>query len=325
VDDQKMKVFITGVGGALGRELAPALKAKGFTVIGNDIKSPEDIANMGLIGVEYLWRATEDIRGSDLENADVVINLSATADRPMGLSSPLHTIHNNLIPTARLLETCRNIKLDKFIQLGSGTIYLGISESELPAIESTTPKPTNPYSASKYAQDIFCQSYYYAYDLPVIIVRSGMTYGAGRLAIAPHRFIIQALKNESITVYGGRQTRTPTHINDIVEYCVKLVEAPSQIWKGKIVHAVYPTNSNDKGEYSLVEMAEIIKNIVGAESEIVPSEYESGEHRLTGPAREWIISTTAEKLGVKPKIRFEEGLRLTVDWIRSRMANTHHS
>jgi nucleoside-diphosphate-sugar epimerase len=315
-----MKVHMTGIAGGLGTYLAPVMLKKGWEISGNDVRSPEDAFACGLKGVRYLWKATECLTREDLDGVDIIVNLSATGDRPMGLSSAEYTVHNNTIPTVRLLEICRRLKLKKFVELGSGTSYLGIPEEELPATELTMPRPTNPYSASKYSQDILCLSYHYAYGVPVAIVRSGITFGAGRLAIAPHRFITNALLNQPIVVKGGCQTRTPTHISDIARYVVKVMEAPEDVVVGKVTNAVYPTSIESKGEYSILEMAGIIKDVLGSKSEICESEYESGERIKGRPLREWIISTMADKIGMKPAVDFRTGVTLAAKWIEKKIA-----
>jgi nucleoside-diphosphate-sugar epimerase len=311
-----LRVFITGIGGALGARLVPALAERGATIVGNDYKEPESVYFRSSDMVEYLWKATEDITARDVEQSDVVVNLSATADRPLGLSSPWHTVANNVMPTVNLLEACTKAGVGRFIQLGSGTIYLGVARQRLPAVEETTPCPANPYSASKYAQDVLCQSYCRGKGLPVIVVRSGMTYGGGRLSIAPHRFILRAMQNQPLYVRGGDQTRTPTHIDDVVRYCLAVIDAPIEQWRGRVVHAVYPTSRETKGAYSLREMAQMVKSATGSNSPIVESDYEDGESLENGPVHEWIISTTAGELGVTPMIDFARGLPMTVDWLR---------
>ena len=147
-----------------------------------------------------------------------------------------------------------------------------------------------------------------------------MTYGRGRLSIAPHRFIIRALQNQPILVQGGDQTRTPTHIDDVVRYCFAVIQAPIEHWRGRVVHAVYPTDRTTKGSFSLREMAHMVKEITGSKSPIVESDYEVGENLSSGPVHEWIISTTAHGLGVTPSVDFASGLERTLDWLKKRLA-----
>ena len=310
---------MTGIAGGLGCYLTRLFLQRGFDIAGNDIRSPEDACANGLARVPYLWKATECLTKSDFDGVDIVINLSATGDRPMGLSSAQFTVHNNTVPTVNLLEICKDLSLARFIQLGSGTSYLGVPADQLPATELTMPRPTNAYSASKYSQDVLCLSYHYAYGIPVVVVRSGITYGAGRLAVAPHRFIINALRNEPIVVKGGDQTRTPTHISEIAEYVAKVIEAPAQVCVGNVVNAVYPTNRQVKGEFSVMEMAQLVKEVTGSASPIEVVDYEPGERKGSGPLREWIISTMADKIGMKPKIDFRTGVGLAAQWLREKM------
>lgn len=317
------QVFISGIGGALGTRLSIALRERGVRVVGNDLREPESVPCGTREDIRYLWKATEDLAASDIDGSDVVVNLAATADRPLGLSSPEHTVRNNVMPTVNLLEACAKTNIGKFIQLGSGTIYLGLPPDRFPATEESLPCPTNPYSASKYAQDVLCQTYCRGRGVPVVIVRSGMSYGGGRLSIAPHRFILRALRNQPIQLKGGDQTRTPTHIDDVVRYCLAVMEAPIDRWRGRVVHAVYPTDRTTKGYFSLRQIAQMVKDATGSKSPIVESAYEAGENLTSGPVNEWIISTTAQELGVKPVYEFPTtGLAATVEWLKKRLAST---
>jgi len=146
-----------------------------------------------------------------------------------------------------------------------------------------------------------------------------MTYGRGRLSIAPHRFIIRALQNQPILVQGGDQTRTPTHIGDVISYCIAVIRAPIERWQGRVVHAVYPTDRTTKGSFSLREIAQMVKAATGSKSQIVESDYEVGESLSSGPVNEWIISTTAGELGVTPSLDFATGLEETIAWLRKRL------
>lgn len=307
----------------MGRTLANSLTPRtGYEVKGNDIVTPSLAYTRLEPHVEYLWRATEDLVLEDLEGSHIVINCAAQADRPLGLSSPIYTLYTNLIPLAHLLELCTDLRrLQKFLHPGSGTAYIGLPENQLPATEATTPQPKNPYSASKYMQDILCQSYYYSHGLPVVTMRSGMVVGVPmRLDICISRWVAQALRGEPLVVYGPDVTRTPTDGRDVLKYWKAIIATPSEKVVGRIFHTVYPTSVEETGaEYSVMEMAQMVQNMVNPQSEIVITEPELGETVAGRPAREWIISTTAEELGVVPQFTLRDSITDIAHWLEKEL------
>jgi len=312
------KVFITGIAGNLGQNLARILTKKGYQVVGNDVVSRQKVNFvLDLEKIKYLWKATQDLKKEDLKGTNIVVSCASQADRPLGISSPIYTIHTNLIPLTRLLEICRGIKLEKFLHMGSGTIYLGLANDQLPATEETVPRPTNPYSVSKYCQDILCQGYWRCYDLPVVILRSGMVVGVPmRLDISISIWIMRALKGEPLEVFNPDTTRTPTDARDVLKFWEKIIEAKPDKVVGRVFHTVYPTSKEQKGEYRIIKMARMVKKITNSSSKIIVTKPEPGELVGGKPAKEWIISTTAKELGVKPEFTLEDSIKEITAWIK---------
>ena len=309
-----MKALITGGAGALGSSLTKILLGKGYEVKIMDILPIHNAHKLRplLNQVTYYWMSCEDITASILKDVDLVIHCAAQPDRPLGISSPLYTIHKNTMELAALLNACRHVSIQKFLYPGSGTIFLGVPGEQQPITEETTPKPTNPYSASKYMDEILCDSYRICYGVPTVILRSGLVYGEGmRLDISIAQFIAKALRNQTINVYSPDTTRTPTHIEDVLKYWDAVIEKdPSEV-VGQIFHSVLGK------EYPMIEIARVIKDTLISQSQVLPSAYEPGEKDVaTGkPGRQWTTSTKDEFLGVKPSIELPEGIKKTVPYI----------
>lgn len=309
-----MKALITGGAGALGSSLTKILLGKGYEVKIIDVLPIHNAYKLRpfLDQVAYYWKSCEDITAENLKDVDLVIHCAAQPDRPLGISSPLYTIHKNTMELAAVLEACRHASIQKFLYPGSGTIFLGVPEEQQPITEETTPKPTNPYSASKYMDEILCNTYRTCYGVPTVILRSGLVYGEGmRLDISVAQFIAKALRNETITVRSPLTTRTPTHIEDVLKYWDAIIEKdPSEV-VGQIFHSVFGK------EYRMIEIATIVKNALISQSEVIPSAYEPGEIDLTTekPLRQWTTSTKDDFLGVKPNIELPEGIKKTVAYI----------
>jgi nucleoside-diphosphate-sugar epimerase len=314
-------ILVTGGAGALGSSLTSMLLARGHRVTLVD-KLPQncawrlrDVARNERLN--YVWKAVEDMTEKDIDGVDTIIYCNAQADRPLGISSPRYTVFNNIMPLVHILELVKSSEpLDKFLLPSSGTVFLGVPSSELPVSEDTIPKPANPYSASKYMEEIICQSYARAYEVPVVILRSGLVYGQGmRLDISIAQFIMKALANDPIHVRSPQTTRTPAHIDDVLKFWDRVVGAgPSEV-VGRIIHTVPGV------EYSMAAIAETVKHVLGSSSPIILGEYERGELINGLPAREWTISKTAGELGVACDISLDEGIKRTTPYIREVIAH----
>jgi len=312
------RILVTGGAGALGSSLTRMLLTHGFRVTVIDRLQPNCAWRLRGVSrnenLNYVWKAVEDMTGKDIEGIDTIIYCSAQADRPLGLSSPRYTVFNNIIPLVHILEFAKSSKSTKFLLPSSGTIFLGVPNSELPVSEYTQPKPSNPYSASKFMEEIICQSYSRAYGFPVVVLRSGLVYGRGmRLDISIAQFIMMALENKPIHVRSPQATRTPAHIDDVLKFWSLVIEADPFKFAGKIIHTVPGI------EYSMVSIAETVKRVLGSSSAIIPEEYEHGELINGSPAREWTISMAAKELGVVCDVSLDEGIRRTAPYIREIM------
>ena len=119
-------------------------------------------------------------------------------------------------------------------------------------------------------------------------------------------FIRQALRGEDITIFGdGSQTRSFCYRDDLVEGFIRLMNAPDDI--------VGPINLGNQGEYSILQLAEMIIEIVGGNSKLV-----YGELPADDPTRRQPDITLAKKhLDWEPKIPLREGLTKTIDWFKT--------
>lgn len=311
-----MKALITGGAGALGSSLAAILLGKGYEVAVMDIIPKHNAYKLRSVldQITYYWKSCDDLKAENLEGVDLVAHCAAQPDRPLGITSPLYTVHKNTMELATVLEACRNTSVQKVLYPGSGTIFLGVPPEKQPITEDTRPRPTNPYSASKYMDEILCESYRLCYGVPTVILRSGLVYGAGmRLDISVAQFIIKALRNETITVRSPLTTRTPTHIEDVLKYWDAVIEKDPDEVVGQIFHSVLGK------EYTMLQIAQIVKETLISQSAIVEAPYELGEVMGEKPLRQWTTSTKDELLGVKPTIELPQGIKKTSSDVMKRV------
>lgn len=308
------KAVITGGAGALGSTLANMLVAKNYEVHIYDVVQRDRAWRLAEIinEVQYHWKSCEDMTEKDFKDIQLVLHCCAQPDRPLGISSPRATLQTNIMALANVLEQLKDQQIDKFIYPGSGTSFTGCTDK---CTEETVPKPTNPYSASKYMAEILCQTYYRCYDLPVVLLRSGLVYGAGmRLDISIAQFIMNCLLNKHIHVRSPTATRTPTHIDDVMEYWKAVIEAPSEKVVGQLFHSVYGK------EYTIMEIAQTVRDVVGHMGvEVIAAEFEKGEILAGKPVRECTTSIKNELLGVKPDVDLAEGIRRTIPYIKDQL------
>lgn len=305
------KAVVLGGAGALGSSLSKMLLEKGWAVHIYDIVQVNQAWRLKSIldQISFHWKSCNDMNREDFQGMDIVAHCAAQPDRPLGLTSPLYTLEMNVMALARVLEACKNSGISKFLFPGSGTTFTGVPESELPVTENTVPRPTNPYSASKYMAEVLCQTYQKCFGVPAVILRSGLVYGAGmRLDISIAQFIIKALKGEEILVRSPFATRTPTEISDVLLYWNAVIEAEPEKVVGQIFHSVLGK------EYTICDIAHTVVKTVGSGS-ISTIGYEAGEMVNGRPVREWTTSTKDDYLGVHPCVDLEEGIRRTLPYI----------
>jgi len=331
---RKIKIFITGIAGALGSQLAGEFLERGHVIEGCDIKRRHEAHKLDDImeDIKYIWSGQGDLKDKHFMGVDVVVPAAAVADRPLGLSSPIHTFQTNVMSYLHLLESLRGFANPPLILYpSSGTILATRNYDKLPTDEFAQPTPNNPYSASKYFAEELTRTYHRCFDNPVVILRSGMVLGPGmRTDISVCNWMIEAIKDHEIFVYSPEATRTPTYITDVADAWMKVIEQYRQIdedvtgkrWRkedtvvGKTFHTVYPK------EYSVIDMARTVHAVVSQdlpyEVDLIQGKYEKGEKVGGRPVREKIVNDfTRDFLDWEPEVSFREAVIKTWRWVKS--------
>lgn len=280
-----MKALITGGAGFIGSHLTEALLDRGDDVyIIDDLStgSFENIAQYkGFKRFDYIIDSIHDRRilAEWVDRADVIFHLAAAVGVRLIIESPVHTIETNINGTENVLKQAA-LKKKRVIITSTSEVYgkldkVPFSENDDLILGSTTINRWS-YACSKAIDEFLSLAYYREKNLPVIICRLFNTVGprqTGRYGMVVPTFINQALRGETITVFGdGTQTRCFGHVTDIVDALIKLSdldEAYGQIY-----------NVGNSEEISIMDLAELIKEKTGSQSEIklIPYEkaYESG-------------------------------------------------
>ncbi|MCD6411547.1 MAG: NAD(P)-dependent oxidoreductase, partial [Thermoplasmata archaeon] len=304
-----MRVLILGGAGVLGSNLTEFFLSKGFDVKTIDIVRREEAWRLASIidQIDYSWKSSFDLVREDVKGIDIIVECAAQADRPLGNNAPWFTTHTNLFGPLRLLEIVRRLKEKPTIIYPSSFNSLYGHKPGTTFTERTLPLPSSVYGWSKGCAELLYLMYHKAFNVPVIITRTGSAFGPRmRSDELVARLIIYALKNRSFYLRSPEAKRLWTYGKDILSFYEKLIE--------KIDEAIGMTlicagNKNDE-IITNIDLANRVKKLTNSDYEIIPGEYEPGEKINGKPINFKIDSSFTRKfLNWKPKYTIEDGLR----------------
>ena len=318
-----MRAFITGGAGFIGSHLSETLLDQGHEVLILDNLSTGSIDNIahlkGRPGFDYYIDTVnnEPLLAELIDRSDVVFHFAAAVGVKLIVEQPVHTIETNVHGTEVVLKHANKKK--KLVVIASTSEVYGKSE-DVPFREDSdlvlgpTPKHRWAYACSKAIDEFLALAYWKERKLPVIIVRFFNTVGprqTGQYGMVIPNFVRQALAGEPITVFGdGTQSRSFTHVADVVGALVKLVNEPKAI--GQVI------NIGNTEEVSIATLAERVRDLSGSNSPIkfIPYEqaYESGFEDM--PRRVPDLSRVKGLIGYEPQYQLDAVLTQVIDYFR---------
>jgi dTDP-glucose 4,6-dehydratase len=239
------------------------------------------------------------------EKPDIVIHFAAETHVDRSIFEPKQFALTNVIGTINLLELSRNHNLQLFIHISTDEVYGEILPGVNYRFTELDPLLANsPYSASKSSADIFVRAFSRTYKLPVIIIRPSNTYGPWQY---PEKLIplaiSKALVDEKIPVYGeGKNIRTWLYVSDCVEAIFEIIK------RGKVGETY---NVGSKEEHENIVIVKKIIQLMGKDESLIEYVPDRPGHDFRYSLD---ISKIKEHTGWKPKVSFETGLELTVNW-----------
>jgi len=312
-------VLVTGAGGFIGSHLVERLVAEGAKVRAFvRYNSRGDIGLLNQLSADA--RKKMEIIGGDIrdssavldaaQNVDLAFHLGALISIPYSYLHPREVAESNFLGTLNVLMACRQNKTARMIHASTSEVY-GTARYA-PMDESHPLQGQSPYSASKIGADKLVESFYCAYDLPVVTVRPFNTFGprqSGR-AVVP-AIITQALAGETIQLGNLDTCRDFTYVDDTVDGFIKAAEVPGI--EGQAF------NLGTGQEIRVGELAEKIMQIIGRQAEV-----KKDAARLRPDKSEVVRllsdnSLARQKLKWKPCVTLDEGLARTIEWIRSHL------
>ena len=293
-----MVILVTGGSGFIGSHLVDKLLEKGYDVRVFDLIKPhrEDVEWIkgDLLSKNDLFRAFKDV--------EYVYHLAAIADVNIALSRPELCVQVNEIGTLNVLQAAQSFEVERII-LASTTWIYGRAEG-IVSEETPIPPPEHLYTATKIGQEYLLMTWNKHYGLPYTILRYGIPYGPRmRKNMAIAIFVRKAMRNEPITIFGdGNQGRCFIHVEDLAE---GNIAALSERARNQII--------NIAGDEFIT-----INRIVNELRKIFGEIRVRHEPPRPGDFRGAIISIEKAKklLNWKPKIKFSEGLRKYVEYVR---------
>jgi UDP-glucose 4-epimerase len=320
-----MHALITGGAGFIGSHLAEALLARGDSVFVLDNLSTGSMENIvhlkGRPGFEYFIDSVENegLLAELVDRSDVIFHFAAAVGVKLIVEQPVRTIETNVHGTEVVLKHANKKK--KLVVIASTSEVYGKSE-DVPFREDSdlvlgpTPKHRWAYACSKAIDEFLALAYWKERQLPVIVVRFFNTVGprqTGQYGMVIPNFVRQALAGEPITVFGdGAQSRSFTHVADVVHALIKLVREPKAV--GQVI------NVGNTGEISMLKLAERVRQLSGSKSPIklVPYDeaYESGFEDM--PRRVPDLSKVTALIGYKPRFSLDDILLQVIEYFRGK-------
>jgi UDP-glucuronate decarboxylase len=311
-----LRIVVTGGAGFVGSHLVDRLIERGDSVIVVDnffTGRKENVQHH--FGNPRFELIRHDVVEPLLLEVDQIYHLACPASPVHYKFNPIKTIKTNVVGTLNMLGLAKRIGA-RFLLTSTSEVYGDPLEHPQ---KETYWGNVNPigvrscYDEGKRTAETLAMDYHRGADVQVRIARIFNTYGP-RMCIDDGRvvsnFVAQALRKEPMTVYGdGKQTRSFQYVSDLVEGLMRLMEGEH----------VGPFNLGNPGEFTMLELAEVVKEVIDPSATIEYKENTSDDPHKRKPD----ISKAKELLGWEPKISLKKGLPLMVEDFRKRIFGDH--
>ena len=318
-----MKILITGGAGFIGSHLAEELLYQGEEVYVIDNLSTGRLENIKHLAANPHFHITietileEKTVEELIKKCELIFHLAAAVGVRLIIEKPVDTIETNILGTEIVLKSANKFKR-KVILASTSEVYGKNSKvpfrEEDDSVYGPTTKSRWSYACSKAIDEFLALAYFHEKKLPIVIARLFNTIGprqTGRYGMVVPSFIQQALLSHPVTVYGdGKQSRSFTHVTDVVSALIGLSEHP------KAVGEVF--NVGNGREITIERLALLIKKMTNSKSKIVYIPYdkafEKGFEDMIRRVPD--ITKINHLIGYKPEVNLEESLEKIIDYYR---------
>ena len=303
----RKRILVTGGAGFLGSHLCEKLLSEGNEVICVDNFFTGTKYNiLHLLDNPYFEVLRHDICFPLYVEVDEIYNLACPASPVHYQKDPVQTTKVSVLGSINMLGLAKRLKI-KILQASTSEVYGDPEVHPQPETYRGNVNPIGPracYDEGKRCAETLFFDYHRQHGVKIKVVRIFNTYGPrmhpndGRVV---SNFIVQALKNEPITVYGdGTQTRSFCYVDDMIEGIVKMMNSPDDF--------TGPVNLGNPEEYRVIELAEKIIDLTGSKSKIVFKPLPQDDPKRRRPD----ITLAEKKLEWKPRTPLEDGLKKTI-------------
>jgi len=317
------RVLVTGAGGFIGSHLVEYLLVEGARVLAfvryNSRGDPGLLRVLSSQNLSHLEIVAGDLQDEHavrnaVEGIQTIFHLGAMISIPYSYRHPVEVAKTNFIGTLNILTASREFGVERLIHTSSSEVYG--TAIHIPMSESHPLQGQSPYSASKIGADKLAESFFCAFELPVVTVRPFNTYGPRQSARAVIPAIITQALTQKVIHLGNQNTiRDFTFVKDTVAGLVKAAEVPGIL--GKVL------NLGTGQEIKIGELAQKISRKIGHSVEIA---VDPVRLRPEGSEVFRLVSdnTLARiTLGWEPEVSLDEGLDHTIAWIKNHLDLYH--
>ncbi len=305
------RVLVTGGAGFLGSHLCEALLERDCDVVCADNFFTGRRGNVAhLLDNPRFEVLRHDVTFPLFVEVDEIFNLACPASPIHYRHDPVQTTKTSVIGAINMLGLAKRTGA-KIFQASTSEVY-GDPDVH-PQVESYWGR-VNPigtrscYDEGKRCAETLFFDYYRQNNVKIKVARIFNTYGP---RMHPHdgrvvsNFIMQALQNEPITIYGtGEQTRSFCYASDLIAGFLKLMDSPDEI--------TGPINLGNPGEFTMIQLAEAVIKLIGSKSELIFEPLPQDDPKQRQPD----ITQAKEKLGWEPKVSLQEGLKPTIKYFK---------
>ena len=309
-----MRILITGGAGFLGSHLCERLIEQGHDVICLDNFFTGRKTNIHhLNGNSRFELVRHDVIDPFKFEVDRIYNLACPASPPHYQYNPIKTMKTSVMGAINCLGLAKRVKARVF-QASTSEVY---GDPNVHPQQESYWGHVNPiglrscYDEGKRAAETLFFDYHRENGVDIRVIRIFNTYGPRMLpddGRVVSNFIVQALQGMDLTVYGdGSQTRSFCYVDDLVDGFMRFME------QEKIVG---PMNLGNPGEFTMLQLAELVLKKVGGKSKITHLPLPSDDPKQRRPD----ITLAKETLGWEPKVPLEQGIEKTISYFKSALA-----
>jgi len=305
-----MRVLVTGGAGFLGSHLCDRLIAAGHEVVCVDNLFTGQKSNVAhLLPNPRFEFVRHDVTDPFKFEVDRIYNLACPASPPHYQYNPIKTVKTSVMGAINCLGLAKRVKA-RILQASTSEVYGDPTVHPQPESYWGNVNPIGRrscYDEGKRCAETLFFDYHRENKVDIRVVRIFNTYGPrmhpddGRVV---SNFIVQALKGDDLTVYGdGQQTRSFCYVDDLIDGFLAFMEQ---------TESVGPMNLGNPGEFTMLELAELILKLTGGKSKIVHKPLPADDPKQRQPD----ITLAKRLLKWEPKVPLEAGLKRTIEYFR---------